>query len=518
MICSSPPTKAVRRTASVLCAAALFCGAAVCRGQSIALPWSGYGHDAQHSGISPVAAQAMNAIHWQTPVDDNPEYSGTTLYAHYGSPLATRANTIILPVKYRLEGESTDRFRIEARSGANGVLIWTQPTDYLLPAHGWVPPFGAVLTPKNRLWYPGAGGTVSFRDTPDVAGVGSDPIAFYGMESYSGAVKICTPITSDRYGNIFFGFVVEGTVTLPDGTSLLSGVARIAEGGAGTWVSAKAAAGDTGIGKVVQNCAPALSNDHRTLYIAVSQGNFSGGYLVALDSGTLATSAKVRLKDPHQPGIDALLPDDGTASPTVGPDGDVYFGVFAGDSTFTYNHYRGWLLHYRFNGPLVQTLTPGAFGWDDTASVVPAPAVPSYTGTSKYLLLTKYNNYAGFGDGLNKVAILDPNDTMPDPVSGTGVMKEVITVLGVTPDQEFPGYPGAVREWCINTAAVDPAGKCAIVNSEDGKVYRWDFVTNTLIQTMKLTSGIGEAYTPTIIGMDGTIYAISDATLFAVGQ
>ena len=525
MIHPFPLTKAVHRMASVLCAAALFCSAAVCSGQSIAVPWSGYGHDAQHSGISVFAAQPMNANpikakHWDTAVDDDPQYSGSTLYAHYGSPLATRANTIILPVKYRLMGETLDRFRIEARSGADGAHVWTQPTDYALPAHGWVPPFGMTLTPKNRLWYPGAGGTVFFRDTPDAAGVAGDPIAFYGMENFSAAVKICTPITSDRYGNIFFGFVVESPVTLPGDTPLLSGIARIAEDGACSWVSAKAAAGDAGIVKVVQNCAPALSNDHRTLYIAVSQGDFAPGYLVALDSRTLATSAKVRLKDAHEPNIDALLPDDGTASPTVGPDGDVYFGVFAGSSpnNFAYNHYRGWLLHYRFNGAVVQTLTPGAFGWDDTASVVPSPAVPCYTGTSKYLLLAKYNNYAGYGNGLNKVAVLDPNDTMPDPVTGTSVMKEVITVLGVTPDQEFPGYPGAVREWCINTAAVDPAGKCAIVNSEDGTVYRWDFVTNTLIQAVGLSSGIGEAYTPTIIGMDGTIFAISNARLYGVGQ
>ena len=56
------------------------------------------------------------------------------------------------------------------------------------------------------------------------------------------------------------------------------------------------------------------------------------------------------------------------------------------------------------------------------------------------------------------------------------------------------------------------------VNNEDGKLYRWDFVTNTLSETITLTTGIGEAYTPTIIGSDGTVYAINDATLFAVGE
>jgi len=49
-------------------------------------------------------------------------------------------------------------------------------------------------------------------------------------------------------------------------------------------------------------------------------------------------------------------------------------------------------------------------------------------------------------------------------------------------------------------------------------VYRWDFASDTLSQRVRLTDGLGEAYTPTTIGADGTIYAINDAVLFAVGQ
>jgi hypothetical protein len=33
-----------------------------------------------------------------------------------------------------------------------------------------------------------------------------------------------------------------------------------------------------------------------------------------------------------------------------------------------------------------------------------------------------------------------------------------------------------------------------------------------------LTTGVSEAYTPTAIGVDGTVYAINNAILFAVGQ
>src|SRR5208282_913891 len=105
--------------------------------------------------------------------------------------------------------------------------------------------------------------------------------------------------------------------------------------------------------------------------------------------------AAVRLKDVLNPTLDASVPDDGTATPTIGPDGDVYYGVLEGSPGE--NHYRGWLLH--FNGTLTQTKIPGAFGWDDTASIVPASMVASYHGNSPYLLMTKYNNYADPGLG-----------------------------------------------------------------------------------------------------------------------
>src|SRR5262249_27752748 len=137
--------------------------------------------------------------------------------------------------------------------------------------------------------------------------------------------------------------------------------------------------------------------------------------------------------------------------------------------------------------------------------------VSSYAGNSSYLVLTKYNNYANAGgDGQNKVAILDPNATEPDPIiPAVSVMKEVITILGPTPNHGLPG----VREWCINSAAVDRTDKCAVINCEDGNVYRWSFSTNTLSPGLNLAPPTGEAYTPTVIGPDGAVYAINNAKL-----
>ena len=94
-------------------------------------------------------------------------------------------------------------------------------------------------------------------------------------------------------------------------------------------------------------------------------------------------------------------------------------------------------------------------------------------------------------------------------------MKEILTILG--PDGGS-GFPGGVKEWCINTAAVDPFTRSILVNSEDGILYRWNMVTNTLQRKHPLANGIGEAYTPTVIGPDGAVYAINNAMLYAVGQ
>ena len=484
--------------------------------------WYGYGRDAQHTATFSFAAQPVKRIHWRKPVDLAPQYVNGDLYIHYGSPVITAHDTVLMPVKTGAAGG----FRVEARNGVDGSLKWKIDSGYALPpaGTGFVPSYNMVLTSSERLYYPDSGGRLSYRDTPDSAHGATGSVVFYGAAAYAAAestyegnVMISTPITADASGNLFFGFEVAGATP----ASLVSGIARVDASGNGAWISATAAASDTTIIKAAKGSAIAVSNDGGTVYVAVKDGG-SHGYLLALDSTTLATRAKAALTDPVT-GAPAVISESSSASPTVGPDGDVYFGVL--ESSYVdvprkldHNN-RGWLLH--FDSALAAVKTPGSFGWDDTASIVPASMVPSYTGTSTYLVCTKYNNYfgAGTGDGLNKVAVLDPNATQNDPViPAAQVMKEVLTVLGVTPDPEAGGAPGAVREWCINTCVVDPTTKSIYVNSEDGWMYRWDMTTNTLADKLKLTNGFGEAYTPTAIGPDGRIYCINNAALVSIGN
>jgi len=474
--------------------------------------WTSFGENAQHTALSPGPSQIPQQVRWSTKVDLKPQYSGGALYIHYGSPVISSVNNVFVPQKTQAAGG----FVVNAFRGATGEMFWTMATDYQLPAHNWVPSMGITLTPDAKeLAVPGAGGTVLLRTSPNARQGTIIRMAFYGIKNYeanptafNNAIQICTPILADAQHTLYFGYTSSGAALPGYPSGIPGGLARVPIKGEGSFVAASTLANDKNIKKPAFNCAPALTTDRGSLYIAVNVENFSYGYLCKVNAATLAPEGSILLKDPRNSSWNALVPDDGTASPTIGPDGDVYYGVLEAD--FPSNHARGWMLH--FNADLTTVKTPGAFGWDNTAAIVPAALVPSYTGSSNYLVLTKYNNYADpgiGGNGQNMVAILDPGATMVDPVTGATVMNEVITVLGPTKNPNLPG----VDEWCINSVAVDAANSCAVVNSEDGHVYRWDFSTNTLSPGLQLAPPTGEAYTPTLIGPDGAVYAINNAQL-----
>jgi hypothetical protein len=64
----------------------------------------------------------------------------------------------------------------------------------------------------------------------------------------------------------------------------------------------------------------------------------------------------------------------------------------------------------------------------------------------------------------------------------------------------------------------DTADDSVIANNEDGMHYRWDLASNTLAEKIRLNPPRPQPYTPTTIGPDGTVYAISNATLYAIGR
>lgn len=495
--------------------------------------WFGTGGNPQHTGVSNISAQPMTVVKWSTPIDLFPQ-SATS--AHYSGPGITAKNTVCIGVK---TGES-DGFRVEGHKGTDGSLLYRFTTDYSLAvtnSTSWTGMYPISLV-NQSLVGAGGGGTVFVKSDADNAtspitnNCFYQPYATYAKNpaAYS-AIKISTPITGSKTGDFFFGYRTFDA-TIPAFTKVgYGGIVKMNTSGASSFVLASklvpSVAGD--VVRPDYNSSPVVSNDGTSIYAGITNATQGIHYLVKLAISNLARQAYVRLKDPVN-NLDVFICTCSSASPMVAPDDQVFYGVLRNNDATSH----GWMLQFDKN--LKQTDSKGkrfpigAFGWDDTPSVVPSSAVKAYKGTSPYLLLTKYNNYAGTGgNGRNRLAILDPKDDSKtiDYVTGSKqhTMNEVLTVLGITCDSEFyactpttntkdPSVP--VREWCINAAAIDPATRSAIVNSEDGHAYRWDFDTNKLIQGIKLQPATGEPYTSTAIGPDGTSYVINNATLHAL--
>src|SRR5258708_20526917 len=117
--------------------------------------------NAQHTSIYAPPAQNLNTIKWTTTID----FNNTGALAHYGSPLVTAGNTVLVPIK-----TANDGFQVSAFDGASGAPKYTKPTDYILPNYQLIPSYNPCIatgTFGTRMYYAGAGGTVWHIDNPD---------------------------------------------------------------------------------------------------------------------------------------------------------------------------------------------------------------------------------------------------------------------------------------------------------------------------------------------------------------
>ena len=233
--------------------------------------WPGYARDAQHSALGAIASQPFSRIRWLTQVDLAPQY--TRLVAADPLRLAGDHRT----QRRHRAGEDRRNRRLSDRGPARGrtaIVLWSAATDYVLPPHNWVPSFEPCITPGNRVYAPRVGRTPALsrrcRQQPPAR---SRPPCSTARPRTRPRPRPSTRRSSstrrsprDANGNVFFGFIVTGAN--PAGSSAASRASAPTASAPGSRRSTAAAS--AAIGQVAMNCAPALSADGSTLYVAVN--------------------------------------------------------------------------------------------------------------------------------------------------------------------------------------------------------------------------------------------------------
>jgi outer membrane protein assembly factor BamB len=426
---------------------------------------------------------------------------------------------------------------------------------------GWEPVFHPVLT-SDFMYVPGFAGTIWKVDKSNGRQVAHiNPFgAPIDRNKY-----VSSPLTADPQGNIYYNVIklnpnspwnsdVEGSwlvkVSSSDATAVVTYATLVPDAPPPfsqcpyifykeqtlPWPPSNDAQPPTipcGAQRPPLNLAPAISPDG-TIY-TVSRGHFDPQvtYLIAVNpdlSLKWDSSMQQILRDgcgvivpiatrPDQPnacregtpiGVDpttnnwgsAEIPDQGSSSPTVLPDGSILMGVID-----FYNGDRGHLLKFNSSG---EFLTAYDFGWDIT------PAVHPHDGT--YSIVIKDNHYGGKEYGglychfLNN-KICQPLTPGPFDITQLDAdLKPEWKFKSTTTDRKNPyGF-----EWCVNAPAIDANGT-VYVNSEDGYAYVLD-QGGHLVSRLFLQLAVGAAYTPIALGPDGRIYAQNNGVLFVLGQ
>lgn len=210
--------------------------------------------------------------------------------------------------------------------------------------------------------------------------------------------------------------------------------------------------------------------------------------------------------------------DDSSASPTVAPDGSVFFGTYS-----RYNYAQGHLMHFSSTGAFLGAYR---FGWDLTAGIV------SHGGT--YSVVIKDNQYGEIGSYCNVESVCPSDRTVAN--SNGYPESYFITQLNHNLNVEWrfqntntfscsrqpdgsvtcvSDHPNGF-EWCVNAMVIDANG-VVYANSEDGNLFALNS-DGTLKQKIFQQLALGAAYTPASIGLDGKIYSQNAGHLFVAGN
>src|SRR5580692_9307328 len=107
--------------------------------------WNQLNGNAQHTGVSQAVAQPLNQVLWSVSLDLEPWGA-----EHYGDPIFTSGNTVIVPVKvtWSAQDQNAQNFFVEALNDVTGQVLWTSvPTGAVTGATDAGP---IVITSANN--------------------------------------------------------------------------------------------------------------------------------------------------------------------------------------------------------------------------------------------------------------------------------------------------------------------------------------------------------------------------------
>ena len=322
-----------------------------------------------------------------------------------------RAQHLVLPVKTT----PAAAFRIEARSGGNGGLIWTADSDYVMPPHNWVPSYNVTLDVGQPPLRARRGRQAAVRTTPTRA-------AARCARSSSTAPR---PTTPRRPRSMPPSSSTRRSPSMPRQRVLrLHGDGRECRRSRQRHRPRRrrrrrhldiggGAARRHGIDKVAMNSAPALSIDGKTLYVAVNTR--------ARPASASRLPARARQRDARGQGKARADRSRHAArrraSATTAPPRPRSAPTATSTSACSKRTFGA------HNAPrLAAALRRHAR--DDRGRAASAGTTRPRScrrrwcrptrGTSSYLLMTKYNNYAGVGAATARTGSRSSTPREPD--------------------------------------------------------------------------------------------------------
>jgi hypothetical protein len=95
-------------------------------GPGAAVEWAGFAGNAQHTAVARKRPQPFRRIRWRAKVDLAPHLVHGELLIHYGSPMITAANTVLVPTRVSARaGSALSRTPRLAASGAGRLTLIT---------------------------------------------------------------------------------------------------------------------------------------------------------------------------------------------------------------------------------------------------------------------------------------------------------------------------------------------------------------------------------------------------------